>query len=157
MEGKVKRMAVCVRCRNDDSEIEKFVFCSKRKEFICRQCEEFCINYSKTMLPNGTHCKYSFGCENDIRQLLRRNFLASPSEVKRARRLFENRLLGNLKEEFRLLAARYRATVDETYRNTMRVQLAAMQSILRERYAQDSKQKFMFKTDEELYKKEEAI
>ncbi len=150
-------MAVCIRCGKDDSEIDKWTFCQKRKEFVCRNCEHKCVHYSAAMLPNGTHCKFAFGRENDIRRLLRRNFLASPSEVKKARRLFEKRLSGELTEEFRLLAARYRITVDEAYRNTIRVQLAAMQSILRERYAQDSKQRFMFKTDEEVYGRRRVI
>lgn len=147
-------MAVCIRCGNDDSEIDKFIFCSKRKEFICRKCEEYCENYSAAMLPNGTRCRYLFGRENDIRRLLHRNFLASPREVQKARAHYENMLGGTLAEEFRLLTAKYKVTVDEAKRNVMRVNIAAMQSILRERYARDSRQRFMFKTDEEIYGKE---
>lgn len=157
MERLVKRMAVCIRCGKDDSEIDKWAFCQKRKEFVCRNCEHKCEHYSSAMLPNGTHCKYSFGRENDIRRLLKRNFLASPSAIKKARKLFEKKQSGELTEEFRLLAARYRITVDEAYRNTIRVQLAAMQSILRERYAQDSKSRFMFKTDEEVYGRRRVV
>lgn len=147
-------MAVCIRCEKDNSEIEKWTFCYKRKEFICRECELYCENYSAAMLPNGTRCRYLFGRENDIRRLLQRNFLASPREVQKARAHYENMDGITLTEGFRLLAAKYKVTVDEAKRNVMRVNLAAMQSILREQYAQDSRQRFMFKTDEEIYGKE---
>ena len=147
-------MAVCIRCGNDDSEIDAFIFCSKRKEFICRKCEHYCENYSAAMLPNGTHCRYAFGREDHLRRLLQRNILASPGEVQKARARYENMLVGTLAEEFRLLTAKYKVTVDEAKRNVMRVNIAAMQSILREQYARDSRQRFMFKTDEEIYGKE---
>ena len=147
-------MAVCIRCGKDENEIDKFIFCSKRKEFICRKCEEYCEHHSTAMLPNGTHCNYAFGKENDIRRLLNRNFFASPVEIEKAKIRYKNMNIGNLAEDFRLLAARYKITIDETRRNIMRVNLAAMQTVLRERYAQDSRQRFMFKTDEEIYGKE---
>lgn len=144
-------MGVCIRCGRDENQIDTWRYCDKRKIFICRECEEYCENYSSAMLPNGTHCKYAFGREDQIRCLLQENFLASPSEVQEARARYENMLGGPLTEEFRLLAAKYRVTLDETRRNLMRVNLAAMQAILRERYARASRQRFMFKTDEEVY------
>ena len=144
-------MGVCIRCGKDNSEIDTWRYCDKRKNFICRECEMYCENYSSAMLPNGTHCKYAFGREDQIRRLLQKNFLASPSEVQKAKARYENMLGGDNVEEFRLLYAKYCVTVDETQRNLMRVNLAAMQAILREQYARDSRQRFMFKTDEEVY------
>lgn len=146
-------MPKCICCGKDEREIEKWTFCRRRKEWICRLCEPKCIDYSKDMLPNGTHCKYAFRQEDEIRRLLNKRIPALPSEVEKAKERYKDRLPGLLTEDFRRLAARYKITIDEQYRGELRTQLAAMQAILRERYSENCKQRFMFKSDAEFYRK----
>lgn len=124
-------MAVCVRCGATDADT--YIFCSERREYICRVCERQCINYRRDMLPNGTHCMAKYLREDYRRRLLNRLIPALPSSVETARVRYQKLETGRLFEEFERTAAKYGASSSEEYRASTRTELAAMQAELKSR------------------------
>ena len=118
-------MAVCYVCGATDEERDTWRFCSVKRKFICKRCEEYCENYSKSLLPNGQHCKKSYFPIG--------SYLVSPEVIK------ENRAKYDRMDTLDLIAAidemrrRYLKCEDTEIRRSYQIRLAAAQTVLEER------------------------
>ena len=131
----------CAKCGQLPSGKNHLTYCSYRKVFICLQCERACENYSAEMLRNGTHCKKKFHEEEYKYRLLSSRILAPEYEVQGAISKYERFNSVELYEKFRTQAALYKIIDpdDVEKRARARVELAAMQQVLRKRVLADPK------------------
>ena len=123
-------MAVCCVCGADDSERDTWRFCSERRQFVCKQCEEVCEHYSKAMLPNGVHCKLKYFPIS--------MYLVSQEVISANRNKYD--MLDNLAlvtsiDEMR---KRYVRCEDKELRRSYQIRLAAAQTVLEERQEKSS-------------------
>lgn len=125
----------CERCGGALEGKNYFTYCSYKKGFIHVQCERACENYSADMLKNGTHCKKKFYEEEYKYRLLSSRILAPEYDVQGAISKYEHFNSVELYEKFRTQAALYKIIDpgDVEKRARARVELAAMQQILRKR------------------------
>lgn len=118
-------MAVCYRCRATDQEKDTWRFCSHRRRFVCKQCEEQCRNYSKALLPNGTHCRLTYFSAS--------MYLVSPEVIEENRGKYDKmttlELISYIDENRR----RYLKCEDKEIRRSYQVRLAAATTVLEER------------------------
>ncbi len=127
-----------IRCESCGGVVEGknyFTYCSYRKGFVHVQCEQGCKNYSADMLRNGTHCKKKFFEEETKYRMLSSRILAPEFDVQGAIGKYEKLNLVELYEKFRTQAAMYKIIDpdDVDKRARARVELAAMQQVLRKR------------------------
>ncbi len=125
----------CERCGGKVEGKDYFTYCSYKKSFIHVQCESACENYSADMLPNGTHCKRRYSDELYKYRILSYRILASDDDVQATIDKYERLNSAELYEKFRTKVSLYnnipRDEADKRAR--MRVELAAMQQVLRAR------------------------
>ncbi len=132
----------CPQCGREIDEKNSAKFCSVKKEFVCHSCEVYCKNYRTKLLPNGTHCFVLFRKEEYNYRLLASRILAPEYDVIKAIPKYEaeNRT-GLLLEKFSQEACMYQNidTNDTERKAKARVELAAMQRVLRQRILANSK------------------
>jgi len=131
----------CERCGTKLEGKNYFTYCSVKKQFFCLHCESICKNYSVDMLPNGTHCKKRYSDELYKYRLLSARILAPDYDVQGAIGKYERLNSAELYEKFRTQAAMYKIIDpdDADKRARYRVELAAMQQVLRKRALADPK------------------
>lgn len=131
----------CERCGGTVEGKNYFTYCSYKKCFVHIRCETACHNYSAEMLPNGTHCKKKFFDEETKYRLLSSRILAPEYDVQGAIGKYERFNSAELYEKFRTQAALYKIIDpdDVNKRTRARIELAAMQQILRKRELENPK------------------
>ncbi len=124
--------AVCWIC--DEAGHETYRFCSIMKRFVCLRCEQTrCTEYSRELLPNGTHCRAQYMKEDERSRRLNRPFIAPLSEVNKARERYRAFTTERLYEDYCHLLKKYDESSDGLYRAGLRIQLAAMQAELKKK------------------------
>ena len=133
-----------IRCENCGGTVEGknyFTYCSYRKCFVHIRCEQACENYSADMLKNGTHCKKKFFEEETKYRLLSRPILAGEYDVQGAIGKYECLNSAELYEKFLKMVKIYKIIDrdDIEKKARYRIELAAMQQILRKRELENPK------------------
>ena len=133
-----------IRCENCGGTVEcknYFTYCSYRKCFVHIRCEQACENYSADMLKNGTHCKKKFFEEETKYRLLSRPILAREYDVQGAIGKYEGLNSAELYEKFLNMVKIYKIIDrdDIEKKARYRIELAAMQQILRKRELENPK------------------
>lgn len=133
-----------IRCEHCGGVVEGknyFTYCSYRKAFIHVRCEQACENYSAEMLRNGTHCKKKFFEEETKYRLLSWKIVAPEYDVQGAVGKYERMNSAELYEKFKSKVQMYKIIDrdDTDKRARARVELAAMQQILRKRELENPK------------------
>lgn len=118
-------MAVCCVCGATDEERDTWRFCSARRQFVCKRCEEACENYSKAMLPNGVHCK--------LKYFPVAMYLASPEVIRANRGKYDKLGTFDLVSKIDEMRKRYVKCEDKEIRRSYQIRLAAAQTVLEER------------------------
>lgn len=127
-----------IRCEHCGGVVEGknyFTYCSYRKVFIHVRCEQSCENYSADILKNGTHCKKKFFEEETKYRLLSSKISAPDYDVQGAIGKFKRMNSAELYEKFLNMINVYKI-IDRDNANKRaqyRVELAAMQQVLRKR------------------------
>ena len=105
------------------------------------RCEQACENYSADMLPNGTHCKKKFFEEETKYRLLSSKILAPEYDVQGAICKYEKLESSELYEKFLQMVNVYKIIDrdDIEKKARYRVELAAIQQILRKRELENPK------------------
>lgn len=133
-----------IRCEHCGGAVEGkkyFTYCSYHKGFVHVLCEQLCKNYSADILPNGTHCKKRYSDELYKYRILSYRILAPEYDVQGAIGKYEKLNSVELYDKFKTKVCLYNnISKDETERRTRyRVELAAMQQILRKRELENPK------------------
>lgn len=133
-----------VRCEICGGVVEGkkyFTYCSYQKGFIHVGCEQKCENYCADMLKNGTHCRKKYYADETKYRLLSSRILAPEYDVQGAVGKYEKFDSYKLYEKFREGICLYNnISRDECeLREQYRVELAAMQQILRKRELENPK------------------
>ena len=132
----------CTKCGHPWRDKDRLRFCNNTGKLICATCCKSCGHYRKNILPNGTHCYYTFEKEYKKYRLLNRPILAPPEKVSAVVPKYEaQKLTGKLFDEFYLQAYLYANISDEALRAAKRIELAAMQKVLLPRILSDPKSK----------------
>lgn len=132
---------ICKYCGGKVEGKNYFTYCSYKKCFLHVQCETVCENYSVNMLPNGTHCKKRYSDELNKYIMLSYGILAPKDEVENALSKYEKINSTELYEKFKTQVCLYNnVSRDEKHKRArMRVELAAMQQVLRKRELENPK------------------
>lgn len=118
-------MAVCYRCGETDQDKDTWRFCSIKKRFICKQCEEVCENFSKKLLPNGQHCKLQYFPIG--------SYLVSPEIIDKNRARYDRLSTLELIARIDEMRRRYLKCEDKEIRRSYQIRLASAQTVLEER------------------------
>lgn len=117
----------CWKCGSTDADTYRY--CSYKKDFVCIACEQACSQYSRKLLPNGTNCRLSY-----IYPMGRiYTFLANSEEVNAAKEKYIAIDSSVLKANFENKQLAHENSDNEVTRAKLRVELAAIYSILEER------------------------
>lgn len=119
-------MAKCFQCGTETAETWRF--CSKRREFVCINCERACPHYSRNLLPNSCNCRLTYVPENYYK------YLCSTEEYKSYREKYMSFNIVQLRGRFGSLKESYRIVEDASTRSTMRAELAALKDLIQERW-----------------------
>ena len=125
----------CERCGGTVEGKNYFTYCKYKKGFVHVKCEQVCENYSADMLRNGTHCKKKFFEEEYKYRLLSSRILAPEYDVQGAVGKYEDLNSTELYEKFLQMVNVYKIIDrdDIEKKARYRVELAAMQQVLRKR------------------------
>lgn len=134
----------CSNCGYKWDDDNRLRFCNNTGKLVCEWCHRMCEHYRKNILPNGTHCYVSFEKEYKKYRLLYRPILAPQSEVDKATLKYEDMPLGKLFDKFYLEAYLYVNINDAELRAAKRIELAAMQKVLRPRVLSDNNSRRMY-------------
>lgn len=131
----------CERCGGTVEGKNYFTYCKYKKGFVHIRCEQACENYSAEILRNGTHCKKKFFEEETKYRLLLSRILAPEDDVQDAISKYEKFNSAELYDKFKTKVCLYNnIPKDETDRRARyRVELAAMQQVLKKRELANSK------------------
>ena len=131
----------CERCGGRVEGNNYFTYCSYRKGFVHVRCEQACENYSADILPNGTHCKKRYSDELYKYRILSYRILAPDNDVQISKDKYQSMDTTILYDKFRDSIKHYNLIPrDEKGRRlAWRVELAAMQQILRKRELENPK------------------
>lgn len=128
----------CEMCGHPwDEKHHRLRICTNTGKLVCEWCHTRCQHYRKNILPNGTHCVVIFEKEYNKYRLLYRPILAPESEVNKAVPKYENEPSGVLFDKFYLEAHLYGNVDEPQIRAAKRVELAAMQKVLRPKILAD--------------------
>ena len=133
---------LCPQCGREIDAKNSARYCSIEKKFVCQSCENLCQNYSAKLLPNGTHCFVSYRTEENYYRLLASRILAPEYDVIEAMPKYEaEKNTSLLLKKFSEKTCLYQnIDPDDTeHRAKARVELAAIQQILRKRILDNSK------------------
>lgn len=132
---------ICERCGGTVEGKNYFTYCKYKKGFVHVRCEQACENYSADMLPNSTHCKKKFFEEETKYRLLSSKILAPDHKVQCAVSKYEGLNSTKLYEKFLKMVNIYKIIDrdDIEKKARYRVELAAMQQILRKRELENPK------------------
>ena len=132
---------ICERCGGAVEGKNYFTYCRYKKGFVHIMCEQACENYSADMLPNGTHCKKKFFEEETKYRLLSSKILAPEYDVQGAICKYEKLESSELYEKFLQMVNVYKIIDrdDIEKKARYRVELAAIQQILRKRELENPK------------------
>ncbi len=131
----------CERCGGVVEGKNYFTYCSYKKCFIHVQCEQVCENYSAEMLPNGTHCKKRYSDELYKYRILSYRILAPDNDVQISKDKYQSLDTAILYDKFRDSIKRYNLIPrdEKDRRLAWRIELAAMQQVLRKRELENPK------------------
>lgn len=119
----------CWKC--GDTEAETYRYCSHKKAFVCLNCERSCSQYSRKMLPNGTNCRLTYTYPSG--KLF--SFVTSSDDVETARKKYIQFDNATLKLRYNNMLRAHNTSNNAETRAKLRVELAAIYSILEERRA----------------------
>lgn len=141
--------SVCSKCgvKWDEHDRLEITSCGK---VLCRACEMACENYRKFMLPNGTHCAAVFEAEYLKYRLLMMHIPTQPSEVKRARKKYENIKSGELFELLAAQAREYKSIQLPAASAAARVELEAIRQVLYDRVQSIDIDRHLFEVFKEI-------
>ena len=117
----------CWKC--GDTDAETYRYCSYKKAFVCINCEHSCSQYSGKMLPNGTNCRLTY--TYPAGKLY--TFVANSEDVKVAKEKYITIDSSVLKASFENKRRAHSNCDDAATRAKLRVELAAIHSVLEER------------------------
>ena len=118
-------MAKCYVCGATEADRDTWRFCSVKRKFICKQCEEQCNNYSKNLLPNGQHCKRGYFSIS--------SYLVSPEVINDNRAKYDRMDTLTLISCIDEMRRRYVRCKETDVRRSYQIRLAAAQTVLEER------------------------